>query len=155
MKSSAKNSLVHALKRIATIPCEELANNIENISSKTLSFHLREASLDTDSIKILNKAFRDFNSTNDIRISSLSLSYNPQIGDEGILDLLKNIPFGLTELGLVGCNLTDESGRVLLNWLKDNEYIRLLCIENNLFSKELKLEFKTHANNTKRLYLAI
>jgi hypothetical protein len=155
MTMRGKKSIIKALNKIGTKPCLELAAKLVQSTSKTISFHLREAMLDVESMKKLCIAFIDLNTDTDLTITSLSFSFNPQISDKGISLLLKNMPHGLVEVGLVGCGMTDVSGEELLSWLKKNEQLRLLCIENNNLSEELKLKFKKHVKLSEGLYLEV
>jgi hypothetical protein len=83
-------------------------------------------------------------------IQSISFSYNPLIGDNGVIYLLKKLPLSITEIGLVNCGISDKGGVQILNWMIKSNNLRLICMEQNDFSDKLKKEFnvfkKEHPN---------
>jgi hypothetical protein len=83
-------------------------------------------------------------------IQSISFSYNPLIGDTGVIHLLKKLPFSITEFGLVNCGISDKGGIQILNWMIKSNNLRLICMERNDLSDKLKKEFnvfkKEHPN---------
>ena len=73
-------------------------------------------------------------------IESVSFSYN-KIDTENIAHLMQALPTTVRILGLVDCNLNDDGGMAVLEWVKKNELLQMLCIEENKFSIYLKNEF--------------
>ena len=49
-------------------------------------------------------------------LQSFSMSYNPNLGDEGVLILVKTLPSTVTEIGLVQCGIGDKGGDALMTW---------------------------------------
>jgi len=76
-----------------------------------------------------------------ISIKSLSFSYNELIGDVGATIITQKIPASISELGLVGCAISDKGETVILNWMRTAQYLQMICIENNNFSDKLRKEF--------------
>jgi len=152
---NGKIALIKGLEEIGTVSCLNLVKSLELISTEPISFHLRNSNLIPEDTAILSRSFEALQDHKDVIISSISLSFNPQIGDYGISQLLKSFPCGLRELGLVECELTDVAGQDLLLWLHSNKQLRLLCIEGNHFSKKLTQNFHAYAEQCKDLYLEI
>ena len=75
-----------------------------------------------------------------LNLKSFSLSYNPEITDQGVGLLVKAFPPQITELGLVGCDLGDEAGEGIYQYL-ENSALELVCIEGNNFSSVLMDKF--------------
>lgn len=73
-------------------------------------------------------------------IESVSFSYN-KIDTENITRLMQALPTTVIILGLVGCGLRDDGGMAILEWVKKNRHLQMLCIEENNFSNYLKNEF--------------
>jgi Leucine-rich repeat (LRR) protein len=74
-------------------------------------------------------------------VKIVSLSYNA-LGDEGICLLFEKLPVNIEELGLVGCEIGDVGGRAIISWLKNAKKLRMLCIEDNNFSPEIRSQIK-------------
>ncbi|MEC8478734.1 MAG: hypothetical protein VXZ12_09350, partial [SAR324 cluster bacterium] len=68
-----------------------------------------------------------------LNLKSFSLSYNPEITDQEVGLLVKAFPPQITELGPVGCDLGDEAGEGIYQYL-ENSALELVCIEGNNFS---------------------
>ena len=76
------------------------------------------------------------------RLGSFSLSYNV-IGDEGANTLATCLPATLTELGLVGCSIGDQGGAAMLEWAKHANGLRMICIEDNSMSDQMRKQFRS------------
>lgn len=88
-------------------------------------------------------------------IHSLSLSYNPGIGDVGTIALMEKLPQSITELGMVGCAIGDAGGEAILDWVKKTPGLRMACIEENHFTERLKADFLKMARGRTGLMLVI
>ena len=58
------------------------------------------------------------------------------------MTLANALPKTLTELGLVGCSIGDQGGKEILEWAKYAGGLRLICIEENNISEELRNQFR-------------
>ena len=86
-------------------------------------------------------------------ITSISFSYNPDLGDEGAFILLKYLPQSIQEIGLVDCGIGDDGGLAILNWVRDTPNLRMICIEQNNFSQKLKAEFHKFVKDNPNILL--
>jgi hypothetical protein len=70
---------------------------------------------------------------------SFSMSYNPDIGNLGIGEILNALPNDITELGLVGCELDDDASPDIIMFIQRSTTLQLVCLENNKFSNDAKI----------------
>ena len=68
--------------------------------------------------------------------------------------LVKAFPPQTTELGLVGCDLGDEAGEEIYQYL-EKSVLELVCIEGNNFSSVLMDKFKKLREQKTNLSLLI
>ena len=66
------------------------------------------------------------------------MSYNSNLGDEGVLILVKSLPQTITEIELVQSGIGDKGGQALIEWATNAKQLRWLCIEGNIFSNDIK-----------------
>lgn len=88
-------------------------------------------------------------------ITSISFSYNPYFGDEGVIIFVKNLPLSIQKIGLVDCGLSNKGGSALLKWIKQAPNLKMICIEQNNFSQKLKAEFHMFAKDNPNILLVI
>ena len=70
---------------------------------------------------------------------SFSMSYNPDIGDLGIGEVLNALPDDTTELGLVGCELDDSASTHIVEFIQRSKTLQMVCVEDNKFSTDAKI----------------
>ena len=136
-------SLQKALRAIGSDVTMAAADNFASsaVSSSILNLHLRNARITAGDVKIIANALDKTPSSELARLASFSLSYN-NIGDQGAMTLAKVLPKTLTEIGLVGCSIGDQGGKEILEWAKYAGGLRLICIEENNISEELRNQFR-------------
>lgn len=71
----------------------------------------------------------------------MSVSYNQRLGDSGVTILLEKLPATVSEIGLVNCGIGDVGGLVILNWMRNSQNLQMICMEQNNFSANLRMEF--------------
>ncbi|MFK7756970.1 MAG: hypothetical protein AB8B53_08585 [Flavobacteriales bacterium] len=120
-----------------------MAESLANSASLT-SLHFRDLALQREEALLIAAVFKDMRVQDNEQLRSVSFSYNDQLTDEGAVALVDSFPSSVTELGMVGCRLTDEAGVAILNWLKRSPNIQMVCIEGNDFSVELRLKMHSH-----------
>ena len=114
---------------------------ISATSSAVLNLHLRNAKITASGVKLIANAMNIMPTCELARLGSFSLSYN-SIGNEGAKTIANTLPNTLTELGLVGCSIGDQGGQEILEWAKHAGRLRMICIEDNSLSKELRNQFR-------------
>jgi hypothetical protein len=153
MNKDFKSRLIATLIEVGTNECLESAQKLEKDGSNNLKLELRNADLDENHLKQISDTLSSFDNDK-YSFKTLSFSYN-HIGDKGAEYLSKSMPLELIELGLVGCSITDAGGRELLKWLNKSKNLKLLCIENNKFSKSFLSELSIFSKSKTNLYLVI
>ena len=131
--------LAKVLRRIGTAECLKKVVTLEKQEFKTSTLNLRNLKLNaTDIIEIANILQHD----NDNTLRSISFSYNPLIGDEGATLLTNSFPNSINEIGLVSCGIGDIGAIEILHWMKKSTTLKMICIEGNNFSDNVKRDFK-------------
>jgi hypothetical protein len=135
-------SLQIALRAIGSDVTKAAADNLARsaISSAALNLHLRNAEMTAADVKLVANALDRTPVSELARLGSFSLSYNA-IGDEGATTLSGLLPTTLTELGLVGCSIGDQGGEAILEWAKYANDLRMICIEDNSMSDQMRKQF--------------
>ncbi|MFK8036130.1 MAG: hypothetical protein AB8B94_18505 [Hyphomicrobiales bacterium] len=137
------NKLIDALQSIGGPVCLDAANKLETVSADSSGFdlHLRSAGVDAHDARVLANAMQEMPISSTHHLKSFSASYNPDLKDAGAMALSKSFPSTMTELGLVGCSIGDEGGTALLEWAQQAPSLRMICVEGNNFSSNLRSKF--------------
>ena len=135
--------LINALRSINKPVCEKAADNLQSLKDNKSNYdlHLRNADLNYNEIKLIAEAIKTVHDKRGPSLQSFSVSYNPHLGDEGVLILVKTLPPTVTEIGLVQCGIGDKGGGALITWAAKAPKLKWLCVEQNLFSDEIKNRF--------------
>ena len=141
---SLEESLQIALRAIGSDVANATADHLAKsaVSSAALSLHLRNAKMTAADVKLIANALDRTSVSELTRLGSFSLSYNV-IGDEGANTLATCLPATLTELGLVGCSIGDQGGAAMLEWAKHANGLRMICIEDNSMSDQMRKQFRS------------
>lgn len=132
--------IAKALREIGSTECIEKPVMLQKQEFKTSTLNLRNLKLnDTDIIEIASILQHDNNNT----LRSISYSYNPLIGDEGASLLANSFPKSINEIGLVGCGIGDAGAIEILHWMKKSTTLKMICIEGNNFSDNVKRDYQT------------
>lgn len=131
--------LAQVLRSKNTIACSKKADELE-ANPKVLNLHFRSLELNSTDMLALSKVLQREEAK---QIHSISFSYNPEIGDQGAIALAQALPSNIHEIGMVDCGIGDEGAAALLNWVNQTDALQMLCFEDNVFSKEMKEQFRT------------
>ena len=131
-----------ALREIGSDVTKKAADNLARlaVSSAAVNLHLRNAKMTAADVKLIANALDRTPVSELARLVSFSLSYNA-IGDEGASTLAASLPTTLAELGLVGCSIGDKGGGAILEWAKYANGLRMICIEDNSMSDQMRKQF--------------
>lgn len=143
-EGGAVSPLISALRATNDPVSIEVAESLISLKNSRSSYdlHLRNADLNHRQIESIAQAVRTVHENGGPSLRSFSMSYNSDLGDDGVLILIKNLPPSITEIGLVGSGLGDKGGDALLKWATRLKQLRWLCIEENAFSNELKARLR-------------
>lgn len=140
------DAMVMALHETGNAACIRLANRFTTSPPRYgfYDLHLRDAGLSYQNTLLIAEAMSGAMSESanaDPVLRSFSLSYNTGITDPGIIALARVLPSTLTELGLVSCDLGDESGKAILDWANRAKNLTMICVEGNHFSASIRQGF--------------
>jgi hypothetical protein len=128
------------LRKNGNLECIEKANIFDENTSNINSLNLRSLRLELPHvIEIASTLEQDKISANTLK--SISFSYNNLIGDHGAAVLAEKLPLTINEIGLVDCGINDSGGIEILNWMEKSTHLRMICIEHNNFSNDVKIKF--------------
>lgn len=137
------NALIDALQTIGGPVCLDAARKLVTgwPNGGDFDLHLRSAEMDALDAGILANALQELPITSSHSLRSFSASYNPDLKDAGAIALAKSFPPSITELGCVGCSIEDAGGAALLDWARQAVNLRVICVEGNNFSSDLRAKF--------------
>jgi hypothetical protein len=134
-----QKKLAEALRKTGHPLSIEKAKVLENKTAGVLNF--RSLGLSTASIQEIAAILKDEKTVNTEPISSISFSYNNLMGDDGAIALASSLPASINEIGLVNCGIGDAGGSAILECIAHLPRLRMICIEQNNFSDELRSEY--------------
>lgn len=106
------------------------------------SLNLRDLGLNSEDVTAIAHCFKQETGHQKTPLYSISFSYNYLLGDSGAMVLAKHLPASIREIGLVNCGIGDIGGIELMNWMRKSSNLKMICIEQNNFSAELRLGLK-------------
>lgn len=136
-------ALAQALREIGEPACIAVAERLENRDpgGDGFNFHVRGSGIGSAGAVKIAKALKSVSPEAATMLASFSLSYNAA-GDVGAMALACALPPTLRDLGLVGCNIGDAGGMALHEWARGAQGLKMICIENNQISADLKSRFQ-------------
>ncbi|MCO4844262.1 MAG: hypothetical protein KC439_15395 [Yoonia sp.] len=146
-------SLIAALIAIGCPVCLDAAKQLDTAPAR-FNLNLRGAGLDAKHAVVLANALGAVSKSSTHSLTSFSASYNPDLKDHGARALSGSLPNTITALGLVGCAIGDKGGKALLAWAQQAPNLLMICVEDNAFSSDLKLEF-TRLGQTKPALMVV
>jgi hypothetical protein len=142
-----QTKIAKALQEIGGEKCLKKAIALKQNSNLISTLNLRD--LDLTPLNMINIA--SCFEGRDCSIKSISFSYNRSLNDSGAVALMKKLPTSILEIGLVNCGINDIGGAEILNWMRSASSLRMICIEQNNFSENLKSEFKQFSNHNPQI----
>ncbi len=135
--------LIDALRSTNKPVCNKAAIKLLSLPDNLANYdlHLRSADLSTEEIQRIADAIKAVHAANGPALQSFSMSYNANLKDGGVLNLVQTLPATLTEIGLVGCGIGDAGGEALMKWATEAPKLHWLCVEQNPFSEATKHRF--------------
>jgi len=152
---SIQKNIAQVLRKTGNAACLNKADSLENESKSPLVLQLRSLNLNaSDIIAIANILEQEKNNSNAI-VTSISFSYNQQIGDAGAAALANALAPSIREIGLVDCGIGDQGGKAMLDWMQAAPHLQMICMEQNNFSKGMKIEFQEFRKEHPRILVVI
>jgi hypothetical protein len=149
--------LIKALRSIGKPACLDAADRLAASTGSLAGFdlHLRSAGLNEADARVLANGIMYAENGNALRLKSFSASYNPDLGDAGASALAEAFPASMTELGLVGCFIGDAGAHSILEWASSAPNLRMICVEGNKFSADVKSQFQYLASRGRNTLVVV
>jgi len=151
---SFQTSLAEYLRETRRAKCIDKAINLEN-NGQNKSVELKSLDLSAPEVQRIAHLLNLDKINKQKSITSISLSHNPNLGDYGAEGLANSFPAWIEEIGLVDCGIGDQGGNALLNWAKTAPKLKMICVEKNNFSANIKAAFKNLGSNNSKLVVEV
>ena len=122
----------------------KVANSLKAIDNNDKSYDLviRKANLDINDAKNIANAIKKIQQNNGPKLHTISMSFNENLNDEGIITLLNHLPLTTSVIAFVECGITDEAGQAIIDWSTKTNNLNGIYIEGNNFSKDMEEKFE-------------
>jgi hypothetical protein len=122
----------------------EVAKNLQSIgpNDKTYDLIIRKANLSLEDAKNIAKAIDEVSKNNGPKLSTISMSFNQDLKDEGVIAILSKIPKTTPVIAFVECGITDKAGQAIIDWALENNEVNGIYIEGNTFSNSMEAKFE-------------
>ena len=142
--------LIDALVGTKKTKSIEVAKTLKLVSNNDKSYNLviRKANLNLEDAKNIANAINQIDQNKGPKLHTLSVGFNKNLKDEGVITVLNLIPKTTSVIAFVECGITDEAGQAIIDWVAKKNNLNEIYIEGNAFLKEMesKLE-KLRADN--------
>jgi hypothetical protein len=149
--------LAKALISLGCSVCMDTALYLDTSQKNTgdISLHLRSAGLDESDVGVITRAFWLLKKQEALALGSFSLSYNPGIGNAGVIALALSLPITVQAIGLVAYEIGNRGGEAILSWVGQASQLRIICVEENQFSDTLKRRFRALTETDRNLLVVV
>jgi hypothetical protein len=122
----------------------EVAKNLQSIgpNDKTYDLIIRKANLSLEDAKNIAKAIDKVSKNHGPKLSTISMSFNQDLKDEGVIAILNKIPKTTPVIAFVECGITDKAGQAIIDWALENNEVNGIYIEGNTFSSSMEAKFE-------------
>ena len=122
----------------------EVAKNLQSIgpNDKTYDLIIRKANLSLEDAKNIAKAIDKVSKNHGPKLSTISMSFNQDLKDEGVIAILSKIPKTTPVIAFVECGITDKAGQAIIDWALENNEVNGIYIEGNTFSNSMEEKFE-------------
>lgn len=138
--------IAEIIRTITTHHCQKKADFIEEDEDEFSGrLDLRHLSLWASDVNRLIRDLCQLNMESSGMLSSIDLSFNGLLSDEGAIALANHLPRSISEIQLIDCGIGDFGGSALLEWMNDAYDLRIVNLEQNNLSRELRSKFEQFA----------
>ncbi len=145
--------LIDVLVEIKKPKSLEIANTLKMVSNNDKSYDLviRKANLTLKDAKKIANAINKVSQNNGPKLHTLSMSFNQDLKDDGVITILNQIPKTTSVIAFVECGITDKAGQAIIDWAANANNLNGIYIEGNTFSKEIEAKFEQLRTDNPRL----
>ena len=136
--------LIDVLVEIKKTKSLEIAKTLKTVSNNDKSYNLviRKANLTLEDAKKIAHAVHKVDQNNGPKLHTLSMSFNQELKDDGVIAILNQIPKTISVIAFVECGITDTAGQAIIDWAATTKSLEGIYIEGNLFSKSMEVKFE-------------
>ena len=149
--------LIDALVETKKPKSLEVANNLKSTGNNDKSYDLviRKANLNIEDAKNIATAIKKIDQNKGPQLGTISMSFNEDLKDEGVITILNHIPLTTSVIAFVECGITDKAGQAIIDWAAKANNLNGIYIEGNDFSKDMEEKFeKLRADNPRLTVLS-
>ncbi|MDA8836228.1 hypothetical protein N9N53_04505 [Candidatus Pelagibacter bacterium] len=136
--------LIDALVETKKPKSIEVANNLKSTGDNDKSYDLviRKANLNIKDAKNIATAIKKIDQNKGPQLGTISMSFNEDLKDEGVITILNHIPLTTSVIAFVECGITDKAGQAIIDWAAKANNLNGIYIEGNDFSKDMEKKFE-------------
>ena len=151
--SYVMQNLIKTLEETKKPKSIEVAETLKSINAKEKSYDLiiRKANLDLKDARNIANAISRVEKNNGPKLHTLSMSFNQELKDEGVIAILNQIPKTTSVIAFVECGITDKAGQAIIDWAAKTNNLDGIYIEGNTFSKSMEKKFEKLRNDNPQL----
>ena len=76
------------------------------------------------------------------KLHTISLSFNQKLKDDGVIEIINNIPQDTSVIAFVECGITDLAGQKIIDWAYKNDHLIAVYLEGNNFTDTMYSKFE-------------
>ena len=138
--------LIAALTKIDKPKSLKVAKELTSINN-SYDLIIRRANLDVLDANKISNAIEKISHQKGPLLQRISMSFNKDLKDEGLIKILNVLPDSTSAIGFVECGITDIGGQKIIDWAYKNKGIKQIYLEGNSFSKHIINKFMKLKND--------
>jgi len=147
--TSNNQGLSHLIAALTKIDKPKSLKVAKELTSTNNSYDLiiRRANLNVLDAKKISNAIEKISHQKGPLLQRISMSFNKDLKDEGLIKILNVLPDSTSAIGFVECGITDIGGQKIIDWAYKNKGIKQIYLEGNFFSKHIINKFMKLKND--------
>ena len=141
--TSNNQGLGHLIAALTKIDKPKSLKVAKELTSSNNSYDLiiRRANLDVLDANKISNAIEKISHQKGPLLQRISMSFNKDLKDEGIIKILNVLPTTTSTIAFVECGITDIGGQKIIDWAYNQKAIKQIYLEGNFFSKNIINQF--------------
>ena len=132
--------LIAALTKIDKPKSLKIAKELTS-SNNSYDLIIRRANLNILDADEISNAIKKISHQKAPLLKTISMSFNKDLKDEGIIKILNVLPTTTSTIAFVECGITDIGGQKIIDWAYNQKAIKQIYLEGNFFSKNIINQF--------------
>ena len=141
--TSNNQGLGHLIAALTKIDKPKSLKVAKELTSSNNSYDLiiRRANLNILDADEISNAIKKISHQKVPVLKKISMSFNKDLKDEGIIKILNVLPTTTSTIAFVECGITDIGGQKIIDWAYNQKAIKQIYLEGNFFSKNIINQF--------------